>query len=133
LGVSDSKYSSVCSGGRDNDSIGSQMDSGEVMNPLLIALGAALGAPARYLIDKWIRKYTNVLGSFLIGLTVNANERWHNLLAVGFLGAFTTWSTFMLDLFFAYEAKRYKEVAVNLTASIILGSLAAWVGIHLAQ
>ena len=132
----------MCFGGRDNDSIGSQVDSGEVMNAILIALGAAFGAPTRYLIDKWIRKYTNkpygifainVLGSFLIGLTVNANERWHNLLAVGFLGAFTTWSTFMLDLFFAYEAKRYKEVAINLTASIILGSLAAWVGIHLAQ
>ena len=112
------------------------------MNAILISVGAALGAPARYLIDKWVRKYTNkpygifainVLGSFLIGLTVNTNERWHNLLAFGFLGAFTTWSTFMLDLFFAYEAKRYKEVAVNLTASIILGSLAAWVGIHLAQ
>ena len=112
------------------------------MNALLVALGAAFGAPIRFICDKWIRKYTNkpygifainVLGSFLIGLTVNANERWHNLLAVGFLGAFTTWSTFMLDLFFAYEAKRYKEVAVNLTASIILGSLAAWVGIHLAQ
>jgi CrcB protein len=94
------------------------------------------------LIDQWVKKYTekpygifaiNVLGSFLIGLTVNSSEKWHSLLAVGFLGAFTTWSTFMLDLYFAYEMKRYKEVAINLTASIFFGSLAAWVGIHLAQ
>ena len=118
------------------------MDSGEVMSAILVALGAAFGAPARYLIDQWVKRYTekpygifaiNVLGSFLIGLTVNSSEKWHDLLAVGFLGAFTTWSTFMLDLYFAYQLKRHKEVAINLTASIFLGSLAAWVGIHLAQ
>jgi CrcB protein len=118
------------------------MDSGEGMNALLVALGAAFGAPARFICDKWIRKYTdkpygiftvNILGSFLIGLTVNADEKWHNLLAVGFLGAFTTWSTFMLDLYLAYELKRYKEAAINLLASILFGSLAAWIGIHLAQ
>ena len=112
------------------------------MNELLVALGAAFGAPARFLIDNQFRKYTNkpfgifainVAGSFLIGLTVGSSEHWHNLLAVGFLGAFTTWSTFMLDLYLAFQLKRYKEVSINLGASLVFGLLAACIGIHLAQ
>jgi len=112
------------------------------MNELLVALGAAFGAPARFLIDNQFRKYTNkpfgifainIAGSFLIGLTVGSSEHWHNLLAVGFLGAFTTWSTFMLDLYLAFQLKRYKEVSINLGASLAFGLLAAWIGIHLAQ
>ena len=112
------------------------------MRGLLVALGAAFGAPARFLIDNQFRKYTdkpfgifaiNVFGSFLIGLTVGSTEHWHDLLAIGFIGAFTTWSTFMLDLYLAFQLKRYKEVAINLGASLIFGLIAAWVGIHLAQ
>ena len=112
------------------------------MNELLVALGAALGAPARFLIDNQFRKYTskpfgiftiNVLGSFLIGLTVGSTEHWHDLLAIGFIGAFTTWSTFMLDLYLAFQLKRYNEVAINLGASLVFGLLAAWIGINLAK
>jgi CrcB protein len=118
------------------------MDQGEGMNELLVALGAAFGAPARFVIDNQFRKYTNkpfgifainVLGSFLIGLTVGSSEHWHNLIAVGFLGAFTTWSTFMLDLYLAFKLRRYREVAINLGASLIFGLFAAWCGIQLAQ
>jgi CrcB protein len=112
------------------------------MNELLVALGAAFGAPARFVIDNQFRKYTNkpfgiftinVLGSFLIGLTGGSSENWHNLIAVGFLGAFTTWSTFMLDLYLAFQLKRYREVTINLGASLIFGLLAAWCGLQLAQ
>jgi CrcB protein len=112
------------------------------MNELLVALGAALGAPARFLIDNQFRRYTdkpfgifsiNVLGSFLIGLTVGSTEHWHDFLVVGFIGAFTTWSTFMLDLYLAFQLKRYREVAINLGASLLFGLLAAWLGISLAQ
>ena len=77
------------------------------MNTLLIILGASIGAPARYAIDQYLRRFTtkpygtfsvNVLGSFLIGLTFNSSESVNGLLAIGFAGAFTTWCTFMLDL-----------------------------------
>ena len=82
------------------------------MNTLLIIIGAAIGAPARYAIDQYLRRFTtkpygtfavNILGSFLIGLTFKSTESWRDLLAIGFAGAFTTWSTFMLDLYLAYE------------------------------
>jgi CrcB protein len=112
------------------------------MRALLVALGAAFGAPARYVIDNQFRKFTNkpigiffinVFGSFLIGLTVGSSEHWHDLLALGFIGAFTTWSTFMLDLYLAFQSKRYKEAAINLSASLLLGLLAAWIGIQIAS
>jgi CrcB protein len=118
------------------------VDQGQGMNELLVALGAALGAPARFLIDNQFRKFTNkpvgiflinVLGSFLIGFTVSSTEHWHDFLAIGFLGAFTTWSTFMLDIYLAYQLKKYRDAAINLSASLFFGLLAAWIGLHLAK
>ena len=112
------------------------------MRVLLVALGAALGAPARFLIDSRFRKITdhpvgifliNIVGSFLIGLTLGSSEHWHDLLAIGFIGSFTTWSTFMLDLYLGFELKRYKAVAINLSASLVFGLFAAWCGLQLAQ
>ena len=111
------------------------------MRTLLVILGAAIGAPARFSIDQYIRKYTdkpygilliNVLGSFVFGLTMKSADNTHALFAIGFAGAFTTWSTFMLDFFLAYELKRYKDAAINLGASIVFGLLAASLGMSLA-
>ena len=53
-------------------------------------------------------------------------------IVVGFAGAFTTWSTFMLDIYLAYELKRHKEAAINLVMSLGIGLLAAWCGLQLA-
>jgi CrcB protein len=112
------------------------------MNTLMVILGAAIGSPARFLVDQYFKKFTdkpagtfivNILGSFLIGLTFATTERWHDFLAVGFAGSFTTWSTFILDLYLGYELKRYKVVATNLIASLIFGLLAAYLGYNLVS
>ena len=112
------------------------------MNMALILFGAAIGGPLRFIIDQRIRKYTtkpygiftvNVLGSFLLGLTYGRAEQGIDLFAIGFAGAFTTWSTFMLDVYLAYELKRYKEASINLVISLGIGLLAAWCGLQLAQ
>ena len=111
------------------------------MRTLLVILGAAIGAPARFAIDQYIRKFTdkpygifvvNVVGSFVFGLTMKSAENTYALFAIGFAGAFTTWSAFMLDFFLAYELKKYKDAAINLGASIVFGLLAASLGITLA-
>ena len=111
------------------------------MNMALILLGAAIGGPLRFVVDQQIRRYTtkpygiftvNILGSFLLGLTYGRAEQGFDLFAIGFAGAFTTWSTFMLDVYLAYELKRYKEAAVNLTISLGIGLIAAWIGLQLA-
>jgi CrcB protein len=112
------------------------------MTALYVVLGASLGAPARFLIDQHFRKFTNkpigtflvnVFGSFLIGLTFASKSDWNDFLAIGFAGAFTTWSTFAIDLYLAYELKKYKEVAVNLVASLACGLAAAWLGLQLVS
>jgi CrcB protein len=112
------------------------------MNTFYVILGAAIGAPARFAIDQYIRRFSsapygiflvNILGSFLLGLTFRSSEQVHDLIAIGFAGAFTTWSTFMLDIFLAYELRRYKEAGLNLILSLGVGLIAAWYGLKLAQ
>jgi len=112
------------------------------MNTLLIILGAAIGAPARYAVDQYLRRFTtkpygtfavNVLGSFLIGLTFKSSESAKDFLAIGFAGAFTTWSTFMLDLYLAYELRRFKDALVNVSASLVFGLIAAWAGVQIVS
>jgi CrcB protein len=111
------------------------------MNVLYVILGAALGAPARFAIDQYIRKFTtkpygifivNIFGSFLLGMTFKSSEHIHDLLAIGFAGAFTTWSTFMLDIYLAFELKRYRDASANLILSLGFGLIAAWCGLQLA-
>jgi CrcB protein len=111
------------------------------MNTWYVILGAAIGAPARFAIDQYIRRFTskpygiflvNVIGSFVISLTFTKTESTYNLLAVGFAGAFTTWSTFMLDIYLGFELKRYKEITINLVMSLGFGLAAAYLGLQLA-
>ena len=112
------------------------------MRTFYIILGAAIGAPTRFMIDQYIKKFTakpygiflvNIVGSFIIGLTFVDSSHFHDLIAIGFAGAFTTWSTFMLDIYLAYELKRYREVALNLTLSLAFGIAAAWCGLQLVS
>ena len=111
------------------------------MRTLYIILGAAIGAPARFAIDQNLRKFTNrpygiffvnVLGSFLPGLTFRSTDHTHDLIAIGFAGAFTTWSTFMLDIYLAFELKRKSEALINLGVSLGFGLFAAWLGLQIS-
>ena len=110
------------------------------MSVFYVILGAAIGAPARFVIDQYIRRFTrkpygifivNILGSFLLGVTFNSSEHTQDLFAIGFAGAFTTWSTFMLDIYLAYELRRYREAVLNLVLSLGIGLLAAWYGLQI--
>jgi CrcB protein len=112
------------------------------MNTWYVIFGAAIGAPARFAVDQYIRKFTdkpygtflvNVFGSFIIGLTLARNEDIQDLIAVGFAGAFTTWSTFMLDIYLGFELKRYRRIAINLGFSLGFGLAAAYLGLQLAS
>lgn len=112
------------------------------MTIFYVILGATIGAPSRYLIDQYLRKYLkypvgitliNVFGSLVLGLSIGSGEKLSALFGIGFAGAFTTWSTFILDIYLAYELKRYKSAALNLTLSTVLGLGAVWIGINIAS
>lgn len=112
------------------------------MRTLYVALGAGFGAPARFLIDTYLRKFStnpygtftvNILGSFLIGITFTSSGQIHDLVAIGFAGAFTTWSTFMLDIYLEWRLKQYRLALANLYISMVLGLLAAWFGLSLTK
>jgi len=104
------------------------------MRLLTFIAGAAIGAPLRFLIDKFFRsKYVfpvgilivNVVGSFILGYTQN------NYFVMGFCGAFTTWSAFMLDV--DKELPFRRRVATNIFLTFALSITAVAVGIALAS
>jgi CrcB protein len=109
---------------------------------LFVILGAAIGAPARFIIDQSLRRFSNapwgtftvnVLGSFVIGLTWGATGNTTALIAIGFAGAFTTWSTFMLDIYLAIQRKSFTTAIINYIVSLMLGLLAAAIAINLVS
>ena len=76
------------------------------MTALLVALGAAVGAPLRYLAGHWLDRrlhwgtlLVNLVGSTMLGALVGAaaNEHWLALLGTGFCGGLTTYSAFAVQ------------------------------------
>jgi CrcB protein len=103
------------------------------MNLLLFSIGAAVGAPLRFWIDNLFRpKYkfpigifiVNIFGSFLIGLIARGATTNLEYLLLGFCGALTTWSTFIVDLHFGVKNRLYKITLTNLVVSILFGYFA---------
>jgi len=104
------------------------------MRLLSFIAGAAIGAPLRYLIDKYFRaRYVfpvgilivNVVGSFVLGYTQD------NYFVMGFCGAFTTWSAFMLDIDKGLAFRRRTALNLVLTFGLSIAAVAA--GLALAS
>lgn len=113
---------------------------------LIIGAGGFIGAIMRYEISGWTHRLfgssfpygtlsVNVIGSFLLGLfMVLANTKliipdaYKNLIAIGILGAFTTFSTFSYETISLIEINLMKQAAVNIALNVVLGLLAVWLG-----
>ena len=116
------------------------------MTVLLVALGAAIGAPLRYLTDRavqsrhdsafhWGTLTVNVAGSLVLGLLAGlpASAPVTAFLGTGFCGALTTYSTFSYEtLRLARTGSRF-FATMNVVASIVAGLGAASLGLLLAQ
>jgi CrcB protein len=118
---------------------------------IAIAAGGALGALARYGVANavyawlgrgfpWGTLAVNLLGSFLMGLLfVLLIERlswapeWRGAILIGFLGAFTTFSTFSIETLNLLEEGAMLTAFLNMVVSVWLCILVCWVGIFLGR
>jgi fluoride exporter len=114
---------------------------------LLVALGAAVGAPLRYLVDRavqgrhdsllpWGTFTVNVIGSLILGILTGAAGAVPGaamqLLGTGLCGALTTYSTFGFETIRLIEDRALFYAVVNVVAGIVAGLGAAFVGISVA-
>ncbi len=117
----------------------------------MVGIGGFLGAIARYLVDGWISRrmgalfpygtfVINISGSFILGLfTTTITERfivhphWRLLVAIGFVGAYTTFSTFEYETHKLLEEGSFGLALLNILLSVAIGLVAVRLGILLAR
>lgn len=117
----------------------------------MIAIGGALGAIARYEVAAAVQSrvpvgfpygtfVVNVSGCLVMGfVTALLAERlvvhpnWRYLIPIGFIGAYTTFSTFELETFLAATEGAWAVAAANVVASVIAGYAALWAGFVAAR
>ena len=119
----------------------------QVNKYLIIGLGGFLGSITRY----WVGNYIggrmgmrfpygtfviNITGSFLIGVIVtilSQKAHWSPnlsfLIPIGFIGAYTTFSTFELETYRSFQTGDVMFAFLNVILSVILGFAAVWLGV----
>jgi CrcB protein len=118
---------------------------------LLVGLGGFAGAVARWLVDGWISErnpsafpvgtlVVNLTGSFLLGVlfawVIERNVLPADVRApvmIGFIGAYTTFSTFMLESWRLVEDGAWALATANLVGSVVLGLVAVVAGLAVGR
>ncbi|MGQ0561574.1 MAG: fluoride efflux transporter CrcB [Gemmatimonadota bacterium] len=120
------------------------------MTSLLVAIGGALGALARYGVAGLVQGYTgarypwetmliNVSGSLLLGMVLRLFEAlpvsssWRAAVAIGFCGAYTTFSTFSYETVRLIQDRQWLAAAGNVTGNVVFCLIAVFVGFAAAE
>jgi CrcB protein len=114
-----------------------------------VVLAGAVGAPARFLLERavstrfprafpWGTLVVNLSGSLALGLLVGAainggvGDGTRTVLGTGFLGSYTTFSTYAYEVVKRAEDGHRRTALVYAVASMVAGSVAAWLGLVVA-
>jgi CrcB protein len=120
---------------------------------LWVGLGGFAGANARFWIGAWVQQrmgtafpwgtfVINITGSFILGLFVtlltervapDRAEALRLLVAVGFVGAYTTFSTFEYETFGLAQTSSLLRAFANALGSLVAGFVAVWLGVALGR
>lgn len=118
---------------------------------LWVGLGGFAGSIARYALGVWIydRMGTrfpygtfviNITGCFLIGVIltvldsrVGVPPAWRLAIPIGFIGAYTTFSTFEYETFRSVQGGQASIGLLNIALSVIVGYFAVWLGVMAAR
>lgn len=117
---------------------------------ILVFIGGGFGSALRFLIGKWLNSSetgipygtftANILGSLLIGIILglaakndSLTQNQTLLLATGFCGGFTTFSTFAYENQVFLKSGDFMNFAVYTIASFIVGFLAVFIGMYLVK
>ena len=118
---------------------------------ILIGLGGFAGAISRYLVDGFVSERTgagfpwgtlavNLSGSFVLGLLFAMTAERAILPAdirgpvmIGFIGAYTTFSTYMLESWSLVESGSYGPAIANLAGSVVIGLMAVAAGLAVGR
>ena len=118
---------------------------------LAVAIGGAIGAIARFqLSQSFIKSFSgdfiynilvaNIVGCFLMGvcyefmnLKMNVGVEWRAFFMVGVLGAFTTFSSFALDVFILVERGNFLNASVYILSSVVFSIVGLFVGIYIMR
>ena len=118
---------------------------------ILVGVGGFFGAIARYFVDRRVTQWTggafpwgtfviNVTGSFVLGVLfaliverAALSSQFRAPLMIGFVGAYTTFSTLMLESWRLVEDGAWQAAVVNLGGSVVLGMVAVIVGVMVGR
>lgn len=120
------------------------------MSILAVASGGAFGAVARYLASGWVQGYTgdffpwgtmvvNIVGSALLGFLMTwlqsavASPELRQFVTIGFVGSFTTFSTFSYETVAMLRDGEWWRAGGYLTGSVVIGLMAVWAGMSMAN
>jgi len=113
---------------------------------LLVGLGGGLGSMMRYMVGGYASSrmnarfpygtfLVNCTGCFLIGLVVavlaertDLSPNWKYLIPIGFIGGYTTFSSFELETFRSVENGEMLIAGLNVSLSVVIGFIGVWLG-----